>query len=411
MNKKGLLFLMLVTVLRNACTQTLSLEEALQKALKNNAGLQSSAYSVQQSKALIKAAAEFPKTDVNLMYGKYNSINNDNNITITQTFPFPVSIIRQVQLARKQHQLAESDYEVKRQQVVTEVKSVFYQLLFLRERMRLRQRADSLMGELAKVATVRYRTGDGTLLEKTTAETQHREAQLQFVQARAEYNAMLSQLSALINAPVTNVEGVLQERAALMADSLLRENNPLWKRESIRFEASRAATLAESSRLWPEMRVGYFNQTLIGVQNVDGSDVYFGPGTRFEGFEAGITLPLWIFPYRHRIRAAKLNEQASAAALQQTGIQVQSRWTQLMQQLQSVAELLLYYRQHGLPAADLLVEQSRKAYQAGEVHYVVALTSYQQALRIREEYAGAINTWNQLIIELEFLSGDSYGEN
>lgn len=391
--------------------QQLTLDEAIQKAVKSHAGLQASAYTVQQQRALIGAAAELPKTDVNLMYGKYNSINNDNNITITQTFPFPVTLSRQVQLARKQHTLAESDYNYLRQQVVSDVKSVFYHLLFLRERLRLRVQADSLMAELAKAAAVRYRTGEGTLLELTTAETQHREAQIQLVQTRAEYTSQLSRLSALVNSPVEDIEGILHERSFPADDSLTAERSPLWLREYKKLEVAHAATLAERSRLWPDLRVAYFNQTIIGVQNINGTDVYFGPGTRFSGFEAGLTWPLWLLPYQSRIKAAKLNEQASASALQQTKLQVQSRWVQLLQELKATAEILQYYREKGLPAADLMVEQSRKAYKAGEVHYMIALTTHQQALRIREEYASARNTWNQLIIELEFLTGKAYEEN
>lgn len=41
---------------------------------------------------------------------------------------------------------------------------------------------------------------------------------------------------------------------------------------------------------------------------------------------------------------------------------------------------------------------------------MIALTSHQQAIRIKEEYANARNTWNQLIIELEFLMGKTYEE-
>lgn len=390
--------------------QQLTLDEAIRKAVKNNAGLQASAYTVQQQQALIRVAAELPKTDVNLMYGKYNSVNNDNNITITQTFPFPITLARQVQLAQKQHTLAESDYNYQRQQVVSDVKSVFYQLLFLRERLRLRVKADSLMAELAKAAAVRYRTGEGTLLELTTAETQHREAQMQLVQARAEYTAQLSRLSALVNSPVADVEGILHERSFPAADSLITENSPLWVREFRKLEVARATTITERSRLWPDLRIAYFNQTLIGVQNINGTDVYFGAGTRFSGFEAGITLPLWLVPFQSRIKAAKLNERASAAALQQTKLQLQSRWIQLLQELNATAEILQYYREKGLPAADLMVEQSRKAFRAGEVHYMIALTSHQQAIRIKEEYANARNTWNQLIIELEFLMGKTYEE-
>ncbi|MGC5376725.1 hypothetical protein ACPXAO_24795, partial [Salmonella enterica] len=39
----------------------------------------------------------------------------------------------------------------------------------------------------------------------------------------------------------------------------------------------------EQSRLKPDFSVGYFNQSLVGYQTVNGADKYYGVGHRFQG--------------------------------------------------------------------------------------------------------------------------------
>ena len=48
--------------------------------------------------------------------------------------------------------------------------------------------------------------------------------------------------------------------------------------------------------MMPDLSIGYFNQSIRGIQDVDGVPKTFGSGDRFTGVQAGIALPLWICP-------------------------------------------------------------------------------------------------------------------
>jgi cobalt-zinc-cadmium resistance protein CzcA len=67
----------------------LTLEQAIETALKNNGSVQAATYNVESQRALKKTGFDLPKTNVSLLYGQYNSYSkNDNNLTVTQTIPF-----------------------------------------------------------------------------------------------------------------------------------------------------------------------------------------------------------------------------------------------------------------------------------------------------------------------------------
>ncbi len=69
----------------------LTVQQAIDVALKNNAGIRAVAYEVESQRQLKKTGFDLPKTNVSLQYGQYNSFaKNDNNISITQSIPLTI---------------------------------------------------------------------------------------------------------------------------------------------------------------------------------------------------------------------------------------------------------------------------------------------------------------------------------
>jgi cobalt-zinc-cadmium resistance protein CzcA len=51
----------------------------------------------------------------------------------------------------------------------------------------------------------------------------------------------------------------------------------------------------ETASTLPDFNVGYFNQSLIGVQSINGADVNFDGSKRFQGFNVGVSVFLLTF--------------------------------------------------------------------------------------------------------------------
>jgi cobalt-zinc-cadmium resistance protein CzcA len=69
--------------------KTISLESAIDSALKNNFSIQSSYINTERSRQLTGTSADIPKATIIGDYGQINSINNDTRFGISQTINFP----------------------------------------------------------------------------------------------------------------------------------------------------------------------------------------------------------------------------------------------------------------------------------------------------------------------------------
>jgi cobalt-zinc-cadmium resistance protein CzcA len=404
--KKIVLYLPLSLMAQLTYAQTFSLTQAFEQALQYSPYLKSASLDVERHAVLKRAAPEVPKTDVQLLYGQYNSIEkHDNNLTITQTLPFPTTIARQVQHAKARLAAAEYRNELTRQELLFEVKRTYFELLYLKARVNLLLRQDSLMQALANTTALRYKTGDATLLEKTSAETQQRETRNQFQRAENDFQIALYRLAALLNNPVSDIQGTLYELDPVLPDSFVIGQSPVLKYSRQQVKIAERWHALQQSVLLPDIRIGYFNQTLIGPQTVNGVETTFGPGKRFQGFQIGLTLPLWFFNWSASAQAAQIAKQAAMQDAAQTQLQLTGKWLQAVGELEKSRSNLNYYKEQALPNVRLLTKQNIRSYQTGEITYTTFLLNAQQALRIQEAHLEAVNAWNQSIISYEFLTG------
>ncbi|MBK8292290.1 MAG: TolC family protein [Flammeovirgaceae bacterium] len=87
-------------------------------------------------------------------------------------------------------------------ELVYQVKQVYYQLAFTQSRHDLLLQQDSIYEGFFKAASLRYKTGETNLLEKTTAETQSNEVKNQLRQNEATALVLRTQLKTLMNSDV-----------------------------------------------------------------------------------------------------------------------------------------------------------------------------------------------------------------
>lgn len=387
----------------------LTLDDAVRLALEKNPAVQAAALERDRQAALKPAAIDIPKTDVTLMKGQYNSIQkNDNNITVTQTLPFPTVLHRQVALSRAQTEAAGLRHRITRGEMAYQVRQVFVQLLYLQARAQMLAREDSIMKHLQRSAELQYKTGEVNLLVQTAAQTQVLELGNQISRNASDRRSTLQHLQLLCQEPMlAGVEGDL-ETLSIQADtdSAALAQNPNLALGNTLVTTALWQKKVEIARTWPDIRVGYFNQTLIGTQTVNGQDRYFGSSYRFQGFEVGLALPLWFPSHTARIRAAAIGREAAQKQADATRTLLQQQHLQARADLVKNTNSLAYYRQTALNNASLLERQSLKAFDAGEIDLTTHLLNLRQALSIREGYLDALHQYHQSNITLHYLNGN-----
>jgi len=351
---------------------------------------------------------DIPKTDVMLMYGQYNSyVDNDNNLTISQSIPFPTTWAAQ----RRAHKARLAQSRMRTLQVQNEViyraKYLYQHLLYLRAKNELLVRQDSLFEALLRAATLRLQAGETNLLEKTAIETRYREVQQLKRQNMLQYENTSEQLKRYLVMEGTFSPGGSFGELPLVADSFSVAENPTLRVLDQEVAVLDAERKISNRQFLPDLTFGYFNQTLIGTQNVNGTDRYFGSSKRFQGFSVGVSLPLFFQPYSSRARASASRKESALLRAEAGRLNLTNEATQVWQEMQRHRDNLSYYKTAALPNAVLLRQQSVVAFQHGEIDYSTHLNNLRQVVSIEEGYLDAIWQFNQSVISFEFITGTS----
>lgn len=386
-----------------------SLDEWIAKGLKNNNSVLAADAEVKSSQYLKKTSTEIAKTNVSLTYGQYNSYaNKDNNLTISQSIPFPTTFAAKSKLAGSVIESNVLKKKLTEAEVVYQIKQVYYQWLNLNQRKELFARRDSVYKALAKASALRYKTGETNLLEKSSTEARSKEVENQLMQMENDRLALAGRLKALLTSPITTFdEADLKEAVlSLQVDSSLAAKNPfvIYMKQQISIAENQKKV--DKNALMPDITLGYFNQTLYGVPyGNDATAPLANYGNRFQGFSAGISIPLWFAPQSAKVKAAEYSKQNAELQYKQAQnnavAEIEAAYTEYLKTQKS----LQYYKSSGLPNAELITKQSTIAFQKGEINYAQHVLNLQQADEIKQNYLQTLLEYNQSVIALEFLSG------
>ena len=400
--------LCLLTVAGFSQSNRLTVEQAVDIARKNNAGIKALAYEVESQRQLKKTSFDLPKTSVSLLYGQYNSYaKNDNNITITQTIPF-TALGAQGALNRSLITSSVLKKAATENELVYQVKQVYHQLAFTKARHQLLLKQDSIYEGFLKAASVRYKTGEANLLEKATAETQRNEVQNQIRLNESTVTVLRTQLKVLLNSnSLPDIGDDPQQELVFneLPDSSALTSNPALAFVRQQVEVAQSQKKVEVAKLAPDLLLGYFNQTLIDVVNTENNAVATSKD-RFTGFQVGLSIPLWFVPQQGRIKAAEFSRQSAESTYRYTQVTLQGQLQQAAQQYAKNKNSLSYYRTSAMPNADLILRQSQTAFNAGEIGYAEYLIGVRNGISIKEGYLQTLNEYNLSIIYIDFLLGN-----
>ena len=404
------IFTFFIFISANSQTQTvkiITIEDAISTALINNIEIQSKQLNIQSLNVLKKSVLELPKANINFQFGQYNSINQDLAIQISQSFPFPTYFSAKSNLIKAELQGVQLQKEATEKEIKAQVQYWFYQMHYLQIVKKQMQSMDSLFKDFVNASALRYKTGEANILEKTTAETKYGQFSLLLKQKETDYSIAYNSLKTLMN---TSEEFTITENKELQIlvlnnsiDTNLVANNPMLK------ELYQQAIIAEQNKkletasTLPDFNVGYFNQSLIGVQNINGTDINFDGSKRFQGFNVGLSIPITFFSNSSKIKSLSFKQQALQKEADNVKLLLQN---ELLNAFLMYNQQLLqynYYKSFALPNAQLIINTSKLSFKSGDIGYIEYLQALQTASDIRLNYLETVNQINQTIININYL--------
>lgn len=385
----------------------LGIDEALSIAIKSNLSLQSEQFKVQSSKSLKKAVFEIPKTGINMQYGQYNSINQDLGFSVSQSIPFPTFYSARNGLFKAQLQGAQLQQQLTINEIKTQVQSLYYQLLYLNQNKKQLQVLDTTYTDFVKAAALRLQTGETTILEKTTAEARQGQLKVLLLQNESETRETYNSLKALLNYKedfvIIRSDSLNPLTLSTTIDTTMISNNPSLKllyQNAVIAENNRRVELAQ---LLPDLSIGYFNQSLIGIQTISGQDIYFDRNKRFTGMSTGISIPLTFFSSSARIKSLRYVKDALTKEAENGKLALQTQLQNAFQQYTQAQSQYNYYKGTAVPNSVTILNTAKLGYSSGSISYVAYLQSLETVTEIQLSYLQAINQVNQSILTINYL--------
>ncbi|MBK7576237.1 MAG: CusA/CzcA family heavy metal efflux RND transporter [Ignavibacteria bacterium] len=385
----------------------ITLDSAMKAALNANIDLRTARAEEGQADALRGAAIDLGPTSVTYMGGQYNSASSDNNFTIMQSVPFPTKMIASRSLADETYREAQLRRSVGEHRIRLDVRRVYAMICMNREIDAILKEQESYLDKAVEVATLREQAGEGTMLERVNAESQRAEIGVQRLASQSNIRTAEMELRVLVGSAVPITASATTIPVLPIpgsADTVIA--SPLIDLANQRIRVADEAKSVASSGYWPDITLGYFNQSLNGTLLPDQNRLA-GSGDRFSGFTVGLALPLWFVPTSAKTEAASIQRTLAEQRAAQE-ITTLSAWRQQIDvDLKAARAAVEYYANTGLAEAQLLVRHSQAAYQAGEIGWLELQASLLQSLQTRTYDVQARRRLYDLIIQHDYLMGQT----
>jgi heavy metal efflux system protein len=375
-----------------AQTQILTLQNALDLAIKNYPTIQQASLQTQQQQALTSTATILDPFNINTGLGQINSKVFDYNVGVAQGFKLPNAYKAGKNLLTQNVTLAKSYEAVTKNELVRNVSNAYYNWLYSWQQYNLLLQADSIFADYEKYATKKYNVGESNKLEKINATLQRKDLQLQLAKVKTEVAFYLTDIQKWLRS-TEPYQSPMQYTALPeinLSDSSLVNKHPVLQFLQQQVVAKELAVKVEKAKGQPSFNLG------INTQSLDKqAPFYFG--------SIGINIPLFKNGVKARTQAARFETEIAKKELDKNQQEISTLFLQQNQLQQQNLQQVKYYQTEGLPIAESIINAAQKSYKAGDIGYIEYIQNIKDAIKIKTDYLIAINNYNQTIIQLNYL--------
>jgi len=403
---KAAVILLLITAIgtTNAKAQNgISLQAAIDTALKNNLEVKNEKLKSEYQKALLKSSATIPQANLNAEYGQINSNYNDTRFGVNQAFSFPTVYSNQKKLLDEEYKSSLLSISLKEADLIKSVSLTFSNLLILREKEILLTETEKIYTEFLNKSIIRFKAGESNVLEKATAQTQKGAIFVQLKALQEEIKLSKLQLRLLLNTDM-DLEPI-SDRVKMdlsISDKFFAINEHPMTRISLQQKDIAAAnTRLEKSKMLPDLNLGYFNTSITGM----GADnIYYGSNKRFGAASFGIGIPLFTGAQKARINASKVSEAIAENTYQTQILNLENQRLSLMSRYENYLQTVAFYEENSLTEAKVIRETANKQFINGEINYLDWVLLNNQVVSIQANYLDLVRNLNESIISLNYLN-------
>ncbi len=394
-----------------------SLSDLLTEAEQNNPEIQAARQGWQAAKQVPSQVSTLPDPQFTLQQVNVGSprpfagyTNSDFayiGVGVSQDIPYPGKLRLKGEMAKRDADVTQQQYESVRRSVLAGVKSVYFQLAYLSKTLGILESDGQLLQQVEKAADARYRSGMGNQQDLLQAQLQQTKLLREITMHHLDVAKAEAQIKQLLNRPQSSPDiepsDLPETPLPYTFDELLssaKADNP---------EISGAHKIVEKQNLqvdlahkdfYPDFNLQYAWQRTDPTQY-----------RAYYMLSVGIQVPI----YRSRKQRPELAQ--AEAELSRARSEAESQTQQVAFELRSEfdtaeksTEVLKIYREGLLPQARAEFEAGVAAYQNNRQDFQTLLSSFLDVLQLDEEYWQSVAERETALARLEQLTGLSLRE-
>ncbi len=326
-------------------------------------------------------------------------------ISLTQKFPFPGKLGLKEDIANKEIEAAQEEYNEKKNSLIMQVKVLCNELLFLKKAIDITNENRSLLSELIRTAETKYAVGQGAQQEIVQAQIKLSYIIKQMILLEQREKTAAARLQTLLNRPLQdrlNISGELtQTSAAFNFDDLQKTaetSNPALILMKHKIDQARLSLTLTEKEYYPDMEFG------VSYGQRDDSDTAERPD--FFSASIAFNIPLW---YKNKENRKVLEEKADERRAIE---QYRAMKNDINFQLSRIKAELDMYRQEieisktGLiPQSVLSFESAMSGYEVDKLDFLTLINDQIQLFNFKIEFYRAVADHENSLAELEKTVG------
>lgn len=390
----------------SAQAQLLTVADAVGQAIQNNAQINQMRSQLNQKKAEWRTLTGVSAPEISYMKEGISHKTADpfqeQRISVSQSVDFPLTTSYRIKALREEEKAMEFSIQEEERKVKSAVKARYIEVIYALHLQKLRDQQLKLATELYNAVYTQFETGMGNGMDLTKAELQVAEANNDIDNARSQLHQARYSLFFLMGLPPENQKytitfmDTLQTRdveiSQVTALSVLTEQ-PSYQSSERELKASGYFLKEAKSNILPDIRFNLYKQD-------------YGTGYNFNGFEVGLSFPVW-YPLEQkgkiRMNLARQEEIQWKQKEIRSGVkeQIEHAWHSYEVSRSTIKR----YDETIRSKAEKLQSLTLSAYRLGEVDLLNLINAQQIYLNSQQRYLTALRDFYIQLVELERFLG------
>ncbi len=322
-----------------------------------------------------------------------------SRIELSQMIPFPTKLGARRELAEIQAEHADHDRLEKSNEIISRLKSLYYQLWFIQQSVVLDRENERLMSQFSKITETRYDVGMSTMQNVLQARVELSRIGNDLIVLRQQELSTKAMMMAILNRSPGDTLGfaIIPDDVVFNPNpdsliSLAMRTRPMIVHDSLMIQESEMMRGLAKKEYYPDFRVALERMT--------------SPSTGFQGWSVSLGISLPFAPWSlgkagSGVEEADARIRAARSSYQSTEAMIAGDIRDLYFKAQAAKARLENYRSKIIPATVEALNASLTSYQTGTASFTEVLEAYRSKTDLMKEYFSTRMDLEQTIAMLE----------